>query len=49
MYAPVAQLDRAVAFEAKGRGFKSLRAYYPRTTVMIDRTFSSVSRRFPIT
>ena len=27
-YAPVAQLDRALAYEARGREFESLRAYH---------------------
>ena len=33
-YAPVAQLDRALAYEARGREFESLRAYQPLQNVL---------------
>ena len=38
--APVAQLDRAVAFEATGRGFESLRARKGERTLLSSRRAS---------
>jgi hypothetical protein len=35
VFAPVAQLDRALAYEARGREFESLRAYHPSPLVII--------------
>ena len=47
--APVAQLDRATAFEAEGRGFESLRAHHTQRTVKAVRLLEQERRikKFP--